>query len=153
MSRTQAILLMTALAGALVAPAQTTANTAELTCTPTSGDKISLDLLAFNFSTTQLIDPNTASPTGKISSSLRFEIPFTEIYRTLQGAAAGNEKFPTCTLLVTAQSTGGRAPRWVISNAVLTDLAVEGEEGSSGSTNVVGTLTFTSVDFGWPASI
>ncbi len=150
MRRIQAILLLTFITCAPAAVAEAPTNSASLACTPAKGRVFGLGLSSYTFSTTQLIDPNTGSPTGKISSSLKFETPFGSIYKTLQTAAAGNEVIPSCTLTVRAPSTVDGIPHWVISNAVFTNLDVEGEEGSGDLTNIVGTLTFTSVEFAWP---
>ncbi len=146
MRRIQAILLLTLVPGVVVArgAAQSNSYSAQLVCTPAKSEAIRMGLLSFNFSTTQFMDPNTGGLTGNVSSSLKFETPFMVTYKALQAAAASNETFPTCTL---ALSRNSAESRWIISNAVLTSIAVESEEGPNGSTNVVGTLTFSSVEF------
>jgi len=126
-------------------------DSASLVCNPAQGENISLDLKAFSFATKQPIDSNTGLPTGKITSSLKFESPFRQIYKTLRAAAESNETFSTCTLFVMAPTIPvGMTARWTMQNAVLTNLAVDGEEGNNGSTVIEGTLTFKSAEFAWP---
>jgi len=149
MRRNSMILALVTLAlGAASALADGLTFSATLDCKSTNGTVIDMPLSSFNFATTQLIDPNTGLPTGKIVSSLKFGYNFSRFYKQLQSAAENNQTFSSCTLMQTIESvTGITSLRWGFSNATLTDLSLAGQEGSSGSLQSTGTLTFKSVEF------
>lgn len=150
MRKTRFMLLVAVLTSSMLR-AEAVTYTAKLVCNLGPNSFIPLDLTSFNFSTTQFTDPNTGSLTGKVISSIRFELPFEDNYIALQAAATSKQKFSTCNLYLTR----GINPQvtyatWSITDAVVTDLSVEGQEGSSGSTNVVGTMTFAKAELTTP---